>query len=244
MSGSYVGRIAPPGMPKTTSTPASSRERTIDCAPVTSSGPTTELTARSPGTAVRARLSGRAATLAGDGAGFGAAASPAGAGAPCVGGAGWGPWTIGISCFSVAAGCHRLDRAHRGGAGTALAAGAALRAVRSRCGATRWPLPGRGVPGGRGRDSRGRDMKKPLVPGEGSSRGERADETWLLGLSRRAQEVLREGSSARCAHYALARGMSCVEPDVSGNGTSGPTAVARPGATGLLPAVRDGLTTS
>ena len=39
ISGSYVGRIAPPGMPKTTSTPASSSERTIDCAPVTCSGP-------------------------------------------------------------------------------------------------------------------------------------------------------------------------------------------------------------
>lgn len=75
-------------------------------------------------------------------------------------------------------------------------------------------------------------MKKPLVPGEGSSRGERADETWLLGLSRRAQEVLREGSSARCAHYALDPAMSCVEPDVSGNGTSGSTTVVRPGARG------------
>src|SRR3954471_14630925 len=33
-NGSYAGRIAPPGMPKTTSTPISSRERTSDCAPV------------------------------------------------------------------------------------------------------------------------------------------------------------------------------------------------------------------
>src|SRR5690625_3231816 len=32
--GSYTGRIAPPGMPNTTSAPASSRERTTDCAPV------------------------------------------------------------------------------------------------------------------------------------------------------------------------------------------------------------------
>src|SRR3954469_8786417 len=32
-SGSYAGRIAPPGMPNTTSTPISSRERTSDCAP-------------------------------------------------------------------------------------------------------------------------------------------------------------------------------------------------------------------
>ena len=34
-SGSYAGRIAPPGMPKTTSTPSASSERTRDWAPVT-----------------------------------------------------------------------------------------------------------------------------------------------------------------------------------------------------------------
>ena len=34
-SGSYAGRIAPPGMPNTTSAPTSSSERTSDCAPVT-----------------------------------------------------------------------------------------------------------------------------------------------------------------------------------------------------------------
>src|SRR5436190_1833311 len=34
--GSYAGRIAPPGMPNTTSTSSSSRERTNDCAPVSS----------------------------------------------------------------------------------------------------------------------------------------------------------------------------------------------------------------
>ena len=33
-SGSYAGRIAPPGMPKTTSAPALSSERTRDWAPV------------------------------------------------------------------------------------------------------------------------------------------------------------------------------------------------------------------
>src|SRR4051794_8223010 len=33
-NGSYAGRIAPPGMPNTTSAPISSRERTNDCAPV------------------------------------------------------------------------------------------------------------------------------------------------------------------------------------------------------------------
>src|SRR3954451_4981839 len=42
-SGSYAGRIAPPGMPKTTSTPSSSSERTSDCAPVSSSAVTTGL---------------------------------------------------------------------------------------------------------------------------------------------------------------------------------------------------------
>ena len=35
-SGSYAGRIAPPGMPKTTSAPTSSSERTSACAPVIS----------------------------------------------------------------------------------------------------------------------------------------------------------------------------------------------------------------
>ncbi len=33
-SGSYAGRIAPPGMPKTTSAPTLSSERTSDSAPV------------------------------------------------------------------------------------------------------------------------------------------------------------------------------------------------------------------
>ncbi len=37
-SGSYAGRIAPPGIPKTTSTPAASSERTRLCAPVIGSG--------------------------------------------------------------------------------------------------------------------------------------------------------------------------------------------------------------
>src|SRR5689334_21892115 len=36
-SGSYAGRIAPPGMPKTTSAPTLSRLRTSDCAPVSAS---------------------------------------------------------------------------------------------------------------------------------------------------------------------------------------------------------------
>src|SRR3954470_3832506 len=36
-SGSYAGRIAPPGMPKTTSAPTLSNDRTSDCAPVTGS---------------------------------------------------------------------------------------------------------------------------------------------------------------------------------------------------------------
>ena len=36
-SGSYAGRIAPPGMPKTVSTPTSSSERMRHCAPVTCS---------------------------------------------------------------------------------------------------------------------------------------------------------------------------------------------------------------
>ena len=39
MSGSYTGRIMPPGIPKTTSTPDSSRARTTDSAPLTCSGP-------------------------------------------------------------------------------------------------------------------------------------------------------------------------------------------------------------
>src|SRR3954451_13129048 len=41
--GSYAGRIAPPGMPKTTSTPSSSRARTSDWAPVAGSAVTTGL---------------------------------------------------------------------------------------------------------------------------------------------------------------------------------------------------------
>src|SRR3954462_6093724 len=39
--GSYAGRIAPPGMPKTTSTSSSSRARTSDWAPVAGSAVTT-----------------------------------------------------------------------------------------------------------------------------------------------------------------------------------------------------------
>src|SRR3954465_10675913 len=39
--GSYAGRIAPPGMPKTTSTSSSSRARTSDLAPVAGSAVTT-----------------------------------------------------------------------------------------------------------------------------------------------------------------------------------------------------------
>src|SRR5436190_5465639 len=38
MSGSYAGRIAPPGMPKTVSTPRCSRDLTSACAPVTCCG--------------------------------------------------------------------------------------------------------------------------------------------------------------------------------------------------------------
>src|SRR5680860_865422 len=45
ISGSYAGRIAPPGMPKTTSTPAVSSARTRLCAPVIVSG----ATGREPG---------------------------------------------------------------------------------------------------------------------------------------------------------------------------------------------------
>src|SRR4051794_37292668 len=41
--GSYAGRMAPPGMPKTTSTSSSSRERTKDCAPVSCSAVTSGL---------------------------------------------------------------------------------------------------------------------------------------------------------------------------------------------------------
>ena len=37
-SGSYAGRIAPPGMPKTTSAPTASSERTRDWAPVVGVG--------------------------------------------------------------------------------------------------------------------------------------------------------------------------------------------------------------
>src|SRR4051794_28438637 len=37
-SGSYAGRIVPPGMPNTTSAPTASSERTSDCAPVTRTG--------------------------------------------------------------------------------------------------------------------------------------------------------------------------------------------------------------
>src|SRR4029453_2260768 len=36
-SGSYAGRIAPPGIPNTTSAPTRSSDRTRDCAPVSSS---------------------------------------------------------------------------------------------------------------------------------------------------------------------------------------------------------------
>src|SRR4051812_10159462 len=36
-SGSYAGRMAPPGMPNTTSAPTLSNDRTSDCAPVRSS---------------------------------------------------------------------------------------------------------------------------------------------------------------------------------------------------------------
>src|SRR3954466_5881005 len=44
--GSYAGRIAPPGMPKTTSTSSSSRARTSDWAPVAGSAVTTCLSMR------------------------------------------------------------------------------------------------------------------------------------------------------------------------------------------------------
>src|SRR5215217_3717210 len=37
-SGSYAGKIVPPGIPKTISTPTASSERTNDCAPVILSG--------------------------------------------------------------------------------------------------------------------------------------------------------------------------------------------------------------
>src|SRR3954470_15117751 len=37
-SGSYAGRMVPPGMPKTTSQPTASSDRTSDCAPVTRTG--------------------------------------------------------------------------------------------------------------------------------------------------------------------------------------------------------------
>jgi hypothetical protein len=40
-SGSYAGRIAPPGIPKTTCASSSSNERTIACAPVSRSTFTT-----------------------------------------------------------------------------------------------------------------------------------------------------------------------------------------------------------
>ena len=62
MSGSYAGRIAPPGMPKTVSTPAASSERMSDCAPVISSR---------CGTDARARSAAAAAAWAGLGAGLG-----------------------------------------------------------------------------------------------------------------------------------------------------------------------------
>src|SRR3954451_206825 len=77
ISGSYSGRIAPPGMPKTTSAPASSSERTMDCAPVTCSGPIAFATTRGAATGL--------VTLA------------VGAGVGVRGGAGWGLWTIDVS---------------------------------------------------------------------------------------------------------------------------------------------------
>ncbi|CAM5791527.1 hypothetical protein CPER28S_02852 [Cellulomonas persica] len=81
MSGSYVGRIAPPGIPKTTSAPTSSSERTIDCAPVTCS----------------TTVADEACEAVGVGA-AGRAVAPTTAGLTGVrGGAGWGPWTIGVS---------------------------------------------------------------------------------------------------------------------------------------------------
>ncbi len=39
-SGSYAGRMAPPGMPKATSTPSASSERTSEPAPVVATGDT------------------------------------------------------------------------------------------------------------------------------------------------------------------------------------------------------------
>src|SRR5690606_14100666 len=89
MSGSYVGRIAPPGMPKTTVVPTASSERTIAWAPVIVSPCVTAERATSAGV-----------TRAGPGVGGAVACGRLAAGAVC-----WS-WAIlgllGAPCWCVA----------------------------------------------------------------------------------------------------------------------------------------------